>query len=78
MTDTRQRSAGAQIGDLVLVAAHHVGEAQRTGEIREVLGEPPHVHYRVSWDDGRETLFYPSSDAIIRPSGRRARRPEER
>ena len=32
----------------------------------EVLGGPGHEHYRVRWDDDRETVFYPSSDATIR------------
>ena len=34
--------------------------------IAEVLGTPGHVHYRVRWDDGGESIFYPGSDATIR------------
>jgi Domain of unknown function (DUF1918) len=71
----------AEIGDLVVIEAHHAGESRRTGEILEVLGEPGHEHYRVRWDDDRETVFYPSSDATIhratrprRPKGVRAPR----
>jgi hypothetical protein len=58
----------AQEGDIVVIAGHHVGEPERLGEIVETLGAPDHVHYRVRWDDGSETLFYPGSDATIRPS----------
>jgi len=70
------RTAGAKPGDVLVIVAHRVGETERTGEILEVLGEPAHQHYRVSWDDGHESVFYPSTDAIVRPSSRR--RKEER
>jgi Domain of unknown function (DUF1918) len=59
-------------GDTVVVAAHRVGAAERVGEILEVLGQPDHVHYRVRWDAGNETVFHPSSDATIRPAPRRS------
>ena len=52
-------------GDRIEVEAHRVGEAHRTGEILEVLGDPGHEHYRVRWEDGTETTFYPSSDAHV-------------
>jgi Domain of unknown function (DUF1918) len=65
-------------GDTVVVAAHRVGHSEQVGEILEVLGEPGHVHYRVRWDAGNESVLYPSSDATIRPARRResARRSE--
>lgn len=53
-------------GDLMIVAGHHVGEPERIGEILDVLGEPAHQRYRVRWDDGHESIFYPGSDAVIR------------
>jgi hypothetical protein len=52
-------------GDRIVVEAHHVGESQRSGEIVEVLGEPGREHYRVRWDSGTETVYYPSNDATI-------------
>lgn len=58
----------AHAGDLVTVEGHKVGDARRLGTILEVLGEPGHEHYRVQWEDGRETVFYPSTDATIRPA----------
>jgi Domain of unknown function (DUF1918) len=63
----------AHPGDIVTVEGHKVGDARRQGEILEVLGEPEHEHYRVQWEDGRETVFYPSSDATIRPKARGAK-----
>jgi hypothetical protein len=61
-------------GDTIVVEGHHVGEKHRSGEIREVLGVPGHEHYLVRWEDGRETVFYPSSDATIRRAGPPRRR----
>jgi Domain of unknown function (DUF1918) len=58
----------AKIGDIVEVTGHQVGDARRSGEIVEILGEQSHPHFRVSWADGTETIFYPSTDATIRPS----------
>ena len=38
----------AEAGDVIVIAGHHVGEAERIGEILEVLGEMPHGSYRVA------------------------------
>jgi hypothetical protein len=65
MKETKQ-SSRPRVGDVVEVTGHRVGETGRSGEILEVLGEPGHEHFRVRWGDGRESVFYPSSDAIVR------------
>jgi hypothetical protein len=52
----------ANAGDTVEVVGHKVGENARHGRVVEVLGEPGHVHYRVAWEDGRESVLYPGSD----------------
>ena len=62
-------------GDVVSIHGHHVGEAERTGEVLEVLGEPGHEHFRVRWEDGHESLFYPSSDAVVRPAKNGRKKP---
>jgi uncharacterized protein DUF1918 len=62
----------AEAGDLIVIAGHHVREAERIGEILEVLGELPHESYRVRWDDDRESVFRPGSDATIKHSTRRS------
>ncbi len=59
---------GGRKGDVVLISGHRVGERERIGEILEVLGEEDRVHYRVRWEDGNESVFYPGSDASIRRS----------
>src|SRR5581483_11427001 len=34
-------------------------------QILETLGLPGHPHYRVRWDDGHESIFYPGSDTHV-------------
>jgi len=58
---------------VVEIHGHRVGEHGRLGEVLEVLGEPGCERYRVRWDDGRESIFYPSSDAHIRAAHLTAR-----
>jgi hypothetical protein len=69
-----QTASETRPGDVVVVEGHRVGEGRRIGEILEVLGEPGHEHYRVRWDDDHESVFYPSSDAVIQHSPRRSRK----
>ena len=69
MVPTKDALRG-QPGDVVIVEGYRVGESRRLGEILEVLGTPGHEHYRVRWEEGRETVFYPSSDATIQAATR--------
>ena len=63
---TTTKTAGVGVGAVIEIHGHRLGEKPRTGEILEVLGESAHEHYRVRWDDGAESIFYPSGDATIR------------
>jgi Ala-tRNA(Pro) deacylase len=56
----------SRVGDLIEVVGHRVGDSARTGEILAVLGEPGAEHFRVRWEDGHESVFYPGSDATVR------------
>ena len=55
-----------RVGDLIVIHGHRVGDGRRLGEIVEILGSGAHEHYRVRWDDDRESIFTPGSDAEIR------------
>jgi hypothetical protein len=46
-------------GDRIEIASIG-GAAARRGRIVEVLGAPHHEHYLVRWEDGRESIHYPS------------------
>lgn len=61
----------AKQGDRIEVAGHRTTEKPRVGSIVEVLGAPGHEHYRVRWEDGRESAaFFPGSDATIKHARR--------
>jgi hypothetical protein len=53
-------------GDVIEIEGRAVGTPGRSGEILEVLGDDGHRHFRVRWEDGRESIFYPGSDAHVR------------
>lgn len=56
----------AQVGDMLVVSGHRVGEHDRTGEILEVRGEHGEPPYVVRWDEtGHEGLYFPGSDAHV-------------
>ena len=50
-----------KVGDRLLVEAERIGRQRREGEILEVLTGGAGVHYRVRWDDGHESTFFPSA-----------------
>jgi hypothetical protein len=51
-------------GDRLLVESERVGRAARGGEILEVLTSTAGIHYRIRWDDGHETTFFPSGACV--------------
>ena len=61
----------ARVGDQIVVDSDHLGHPPRTGE---VLGEADTQHYRVRWDDGHVSIFFPgSSSHIVHPGAQRMR-----
>ena len=61
----------AEVGDLIQITGHVVGDAPRNAEILEVLGGPGHEHFRVRWEDDHESIYFPADDAVItRPKTR--------
>ena len=59
----------AKEGDRLVVEGPKVGQPRRSGEILEVVSSSQGEHYRVRWDDGHESIFFPSSDARVEPAG---------
>ena len=55
----------AENGDRIVVESGKVGTARRSGQIVEVLGGPAGEHYRVQWEDGHLTEFFPGPDARV-------------
>jgi hypothetical protein len=55
----------AQVGDRVVTEGVHIDSPRRLGRIVEVphqAGEPP---YRVRWEDGHESLWFPGPDSRV-------------
>jgi hypothetical protein len=48
-----------------VVDAPHTGDLRRAGEILEVIDRGGIEHYRVRWDDGHESVFFPGTDAHV-------------
>jgi hypothetical protein len=67
----KQQLTNAEVGDLIVIRGHRLGEPERMGEILDVSGEPARVRYRVRWDDGHESMLSPGSDAVIRHASAR-------
>jgi hypothetical protein len=59
----------AQIGDRITIDSNRVGGGQRRGEVVDIIAGSAGFHYRVRWDDGHETTFFPSSDARVESAG---------
>jgi hypothetical protein len=55
----------ANVGDRVVIESNKVGSARKTAEVLEVINGTGGEHYRVRWDDGHESIIYPSSDASV-------------
>lgn len=62
----------AEVGEVLILKANHVGEPDRSGEILEVRGENGGPPYRVRFDDGHEGLVFPGPDAIVHHGGESA------
>lgn len=62
----------AHVGDRIVVEPRKVGGGRKTGEVAEVVNGTSGQHYRVRWDDGHESIVYPSTDAFVEtgPGGR--------
>jgi hypothetical protein len=58
------------VGDVVVIEGRTLHDKSRSGEILEVIGEGEHTHYRMRWDDGHESIYYPASDTTLRQSVR--------
>jgi Domain of unknown function (DUF1918) len=51
-------------GDRVKVESESTERPARTGVIEEVLHGEPSPRYRISWDDGHESIYTPAAGAL--------------
>lgn len=55
----------ANAGDELVIKGHHVGDEDRRGVIVEVHGKDGAPPYLVRWNDGHQSVFFPSSDTVV-------------
>jgi Domain of unknown function (DUF1918) len=55
----------ASVGDRIIVKGLHVGEPERDGEILAVEGPDGAPPYRVRWDNGHVSVFFPGAGATV-------------
>ena len=56
----------AQPGDHIIIAAPHVGDALRDGEVLEARGPDGSPPYLVRWSDGHEGVLHPGPGSVLR------------
>jgi Domain of unknown function (DUF1918) len=61
----------ANRGDQIVVETTTLAAARRRGEVLEVIGGGERERYRVRWDDGHESVYFPGPDARVQPRGRK-------
>jgi Domain of unknown function (DUF1918) len=55
----------ANRGDQIVVETAMLNALRRRGEVLEVIGEGERAHYRVRWEDGHESVYFPGPDARV-------------
>jgi hypothetical protein len=57
----------AKVGDHIVVESVKLETPRRKGEVLEILGDGDTTHYRVRWQDGHESTFFPGSTTHVSP-----------
>ncbi|HXM54709.1 MAG TPA: DUF1918 domain-containing protein [Candidatus Dormibacteraeota bacterium] len=55
-----------RVGDRLVIESERIGRPGREGVILEVLEGMGGVHYRVRWNDGHESTYFPGTGGDIR------------
>lgn len=55
----------ANAGDRIVVETTTLNTLRRQGEVIEAVGEGDRRHYRVRWQDGHESIYFPGPDARV-------------
>jgi Domain of unknown function (DUF1918) len=54
----------AAVGDELVVRGRHVGDEDRKGVIVEIHGDHGGPPYLIQWEDGHQSVFFPSCDTL--------------
>lgn len=55
----------ASTGDRIVIETTTLDTQRRQGEVLEVIGDGDQRHYRVRWQDGHESVYFPGPDAHV-------------
>jgi hypothetical protein len=55
----------ATTGDQIVIETAVLDTPRRHGEVIEVIGAGEREHYRVRWQDGHESIYFPGPDARV-------------
>jgi hypothetical protein len=64
MGDSGGEDMELKAGDRVEVESESTERRPRTGVIKEVVQGAPSPRYRISWDDGHESIYTPAAGAL--------------
>jgi Domain of unknown function (DUF1918)/Rv2632c-like len=56
----------ARVGDRIILAAEHIDQPTRDGEVVEVRGDDGGPPYLVRWSDGHTGLIFPGPGTVLR------------
>jgi hypothetical protein len=59
----------ARVGDHIVIETAILDTPRRRGEVIEVIGQADKEHYRVRWQDGHESVYFPGPDARVTTGG---------
>lgn len=59
----------ADPGDHIVIETTTLDSPRRRGEVLEVIGQDERRHYRVRWQDGHVSVYFPGPDARVVPGG---------
>lgn len=55
-----------KVGDQVEIESESTERPPRRGAIQDVVHGPPSPRYRISWEDGHESIYTPAAGALRR------------
>ena len=55
----------AEVGDHIVIETVTLDSPRWHGEVVEVIGQSDRRHYRVRWQDGHESVYFPGPDARV-------------
>ncbi len=64
-------------GDRVQVESESTERSPRTGVVEEVVQGTAYLRYRISWDDGHESIYTPAAGALHSAEPTERRRTED-